>query len=134
MTVFVDTSAFYALLVRTESGHKPTRLAFESLLKKGTTLHTSSYILVETIALLQSRIGLNAVHDFDEDMVPLLTISWVDATLHRRALARLKRESRRRLSLVDCSSFEIMRSEGIDNALTLDRHFKDFGFKLLPKI
>jgi predicted nucleic acid-binding protein len=34
-------------------------------------------------------------------------------------------------SLTDCSSFLIMESEGIEAALTYDRHFEQAGFQAL---
>ena len=41
-------------------------------------------------------------------------------------------ENRRRLSLVDCVSFEFMRRQGISDVLGLDRHFEEAGYRLLP--
>ncbi len=37
-------------------------------------------------------------------------------------------QSRRRLSLVDCSSFEVMHRRGIDRCFAFDRHFRQQGF------
>lgn len=132
MTVFVDTSAFYALLVRTENGHGAVRDAFETQLEAERPLHTTSFVVVETMALLQRRIGLAAARDFDEDILPVVRVHWVDDTISRRGLDRLWREDRRQLSLVDAVSFELMRSLGIGAALALDPHFAEAGFRVLP--
>lgn len=35
-------------------------------------------------------------------------------------------------SLTDCLSFIIMEKQGITTALTLDRHFVQAGFQILP--
>ena len=54
-----------------------------------------------------------------------------------RAQARLQDRftaGRRRLSLVDCTSFEIMRRHGITAALSLDADFAQQGFRLLPPV
>jgi predicted nucleic acid-binding protein len=40
--------------------------------------------------------------------------------------------ARRRLSLVDCTSFEVMRRLGITSAFAIDRHFVEQGFEVLP--
>ena len=58
-------------------------------------LVTTSYVLVETTALLQHRIGLAAVRDLDQHVVPLLAVRWVDANLHRKGMRRLNRADRR---------------------------------------
>ena len=40
----------------------------------------------------------------------------------------------RKLSLVDCASFETMRRLGIQKVFTFDRHFADQGFQVLPTL
>lgn len=132
MSVFVDTSAIYALLVRTERGHAETGTAFERLLEAPRSLISSNYVMVETVALLQRRIGLHAVHDLQSRIAPLLTIRWIDEALHRRASERLLRTDKRGVSLVDCSSFTIMDAEGIEEALSLDRDFEVEGYRVSP--
>ncbi|MFO8072954.1 MAG: PIN domain-containing protein [Polyangia bacterium] len=129
MSVFVDTSALYALLVGTEQGHAEVAEAFERAAGRGRKLLTSSYVVVETTALLQHRIGMPAVRDLHLRILPLLEVEQVSAGLHRKAVERLLREDRRRLSLVDCASFELMSSRGIAEALTLDEHFQQAGFE-----
>ncbi len=132
MSVFVDTSAFYALLVRTDAAHETVRPAFARLLTSGRPLWTTSFVLVETMALLQHRIGLEASRDFDEDVLPIVRVQWVDEHLYRLGIDRLWREDRRHLSLVDAISFECMRHQGIDTALAVDPHFAEAGFIVLP--
>ena len=133
MTVFADTSALYALLVRTEEGHAAVATAFSRLLQSRRSIVTSNYVVLETATLLQRRIGLSAVRDFDERIVPLLAVRWITEPLHRRALDRLVRADRRGISLVDCTSFEVMEGESISEAFVLDRDFADAGFRLLPR-
>ncbi|MCU0531610.1 MAG: PIN domain-containing protein, partial [Syntrophales bacterium] len=109
MRVFVDTSAFYALLDRDDDNHARARSAWTGIVENGTVAVTSSYVLVETVALLQSRLGLEAVRAFEEAMVPVLHVEYVTGELHKLGMAALLVAARRRLSLVDCVSFEIMR-------------------------
>ncbi len=134
MSVFADTSAFYALLVRTDEAHAPVRAAFTSLVESGRSIWTTSFVIVETMALLQHRIGLAAARDFDEEILPLARVCWVDEELYRRGTERLWREDRRGLSLVDCVSLEFMKREGLTTALAVDRGFQDAGFEVLPGI
>jgi predicted nucleic acid-binding protein len=132
MSVFVDTSALYALLVKTEDGHKEVSEAFCDLAESGRRLVTSNYVLLETTALLQHHFGLEAVRDLEEAIVPLLDILWISEAQHRRALEGLFRRDRRSVSLVDCASFHLMDMEGIRDALSLDSDFSREGFRLLP--
>ena len=133
MSVFADTSGMYALLVGSEDGHAGLVRAFRHVLAANRPLWTTSYVLIETIALLQGRIGLEPVRDFDEHVFPLLSVEWVSEDLHRRGARRLSMENRRRLSFVDCVSFEFMRQQGISDVLGLDRHFEEAGYRLLPQ-
>ena len=132
MSAFADTSGLYALLVGSEEGHADLVRAFRNILTESRPLRTTSYVLIETIALLQSRIGLESVRDFDEHVFPLLSVEWVSEDLHRRGARRVSMENRRRLSVVDCVSFEFMRQQGISDVLGLDRHFEEAGYRLLP--
>ncbi len=132
MSVFVDTSALYALLVETEEDHRAVVRSFEQLLRKGRSLFTTNHVVVESAALLQHRFGLAPVRDLVDRLLPVVTVRWVTETLHRRGLARLVARDRRQLSLVDCVSFEFMEEEGIQQALALDRDFEDEGFDTLP--
>lgn len=132
MSVFVDTSALYALLVRTEERHSDIVAAFRDALEDGQTMWTTSYAVVETIALLQHRFGLAPVRDLVQHLIPALSVDWVSGVLHRKGLERLLKEDRRQLSLVDCVSMEFMRQEGVRDVLALDPHFAEAGFRLLP--
>lgn len=131
--MFVDTSVLYALLVATEEDHASVVATLRRLVKSKRPLVTSNYVLLETAALLQHRFGVTAVHDFEERIVPLLRITWISAELHQRAVERLLRTNRRELSLVDCSSFEVMGSGGIREAFTLDPDFATAGYRILPR-
>jgi predicted nucleic acid-binding protein len=131
LTAFIDTSALYPMLVRTDARHTDVVRAFERIAKRGQTLWTTSCVLLEATALLQHRVGLSAVRDLWDAIVPVCSVEWVSAALHRRGLDRLYREDRRKLSLVDCVSFEVMRDKGIEAVLAVDPHFEQLGFRLL---
>jgi predicted nucleic acid-binding protein len=119
-------------LVKTETAHESVRAAFARLLDTDQPIWLTSFVLVETMALLQHRIGLDAARDFDEEIVPSLSVYWVDDDLYRRGTERLWKEDRRQLSLVDCVSFELMKLKGLTIAFAIDPHFQEAGFKLTP--
>ncbi len=118
------------LLVRSEEGYSEVAETLSRLVETGRMLATTSYVLVETA--LQHRFGLAAVRDLDTRVVPVLRVHWVGEDLHRRAVERLFKTDRRRLSLVDCASLVVMDAEGIQEALALDRDFEEQGYRLIP--
>jgi predicted nucleic acid-binding protein len=132
MTIFVDTSAFFAVFDNDDSRHEAAREIWTRLVTEEATLITTNYVLVETSALFQRRFGLPALRAFYEDVVPLLSIEWVGEQLHTAAMGAVLTAARKKLSLVDCVSFQIMREQGIRAAFCFDRHFREQGFELLP--
>jgi predicted nucleic acid-binding protein len=132
MRIFIDTSAFYALLDRDDRNHQRARSAWIDLLSNENTFLTSNYVLVETFALLQHRLGIEAVRGFQNDILPLVNIEFVLSEIHRSAVSALLAVLRRNLSLVDCVSFEMMRTLEIKTAFVFDPHFKEQGFDILP--
>ena len=133
MSMFIDTSAFLAVLNANDRFHPPARHTWNEILSSDTTLFCSNYILLETTALLQHRFGLEAVRLFEKDVLPIIEIVWVDETIHKQGMSALLVANRRDLSLVDCTSFEIMRQMGLETAFTFDPHFREQGFKVLPE-
>ncbi len=130
MTVFVDSSALYALLDADDANNGRATRSFTSLL--GTDrLTTHSYVCLETTALLQRRIGLAAVRALVDDVLPALSVEWVDEQLHRAATSACLAAGHRDVSLVDWTSFELMRRRGITTALAYDDDFTLQGFALV---
>lgn len=133
MTTFVDTSAFYALLSAEDPSHPAASVAWASIQERHDTLITTSYVLLETVSLIQRRLGMQAAREFHADFIPLLTVSWVDSQRHARAMDALLIIGRRDLSLVDCVSFEAMRAMDVDTAFAFDGHFAQQGFTCIPE-
>jgi uncharacterized protein len=128
--VFVDTSAILALLNPLDESHGAARSVFAKLESSEARLVTSSFVLVETYALLARRLGLEAVVAFRREFAPLLDVVWVGSTLHESGLDLLLDRGLRDLSLVDAVSFLVMREHRIDEAFAFDRHFRAEGFSL----
>lgn len=129
---FADTSSLYALLDAENVAHGLAAEAWAALREANGKIATSSYVLLETVSLVQSRLGLDPVRDLMAGIAPLLTVEWVDRETHEAAVAALLAANRRDLSLVDCVSFEVMRRLGIRRAFTLDEHFREQGFEVVP--
>lgn len=133
MSTFIDTSAFLAVLDADDAHHEGAKAAWHKLLASDAPLFTSNYVLVETFALLQNRLGMEAVRMFREDVIPALDLLWVDEAMHTAGMSALLAAKRRKLSLVDCVSFEAMRSAGTKTAFTFDGHFREQGFVCIPR-
>ncbi len=133
MNIFIDTSAFLAVLNASDQFHPAAKQSWDEALASDATLFSSNYVILETTTLLQHRFGIEAVRLFTGDVLPILEIAWIDEPIHKQAMSALLAANRRNLSLVDCTSFEIMRLVGLDMAFTFDPHFNEQGFGVIPK-
>ncbi|MDP8970577.1 MAG: PIN domain-containing protein [Actinomycetota bacterium] len=132
MTTYVDTSALYAVIVADDPDHERAATALRALRAGDERLLTTSYVLVEAAALLQSRIGLPAVRTLHERLRPVLDLFWVDADLHDEAMSALLAADTRGLSLVDWVGFTLMRRRGLARAFAFDDDFASEGFVAVP--
>lgn len=133
MNVFIDTSGFLAMLDADDDNHLKAKEEWSEIVSSGANLISNNYILVETFALVQNRLGTEAVRALQDDILPVVHIAWVDEITHKKAVSALLVASRRKLSLVDCVSFETMRQLGLKFAFTFDIHFREQGFRCIPR-
>lgn len=130
--VFVDTSALYAVLDADDARHGAAARSWTRLLDgiaDGRSVGlTHGSVIVEASALVQRRLGMRAVRALLDRLVPPLTIHWIDAELHARAVSALLAADRRDVSLVDWTSFELMRARGVSAAFAYDDDFAAQGF------
>jgi predicted nucleic acid-binding protein len=128
--IFVDTSALLALGDTADPGHAHAAHTLPRLLDARERLLTTSYVELEACALVQRRLGMDAVRDLYAHL-DVCDIHRIDAGEHASALAMLFDQDRRKLSLVDCASITFMRRRNITHAFAFDKHFTGFGFTLV---
>ena len=130
--VFVDSSAQLPLLNDSDPLHAEATSHWHRLLDGivagETAAVTHSGVVLEAVSLVQRRMGIPSVRRLNDRILRVLHIVWVDEELHSRALAAMLAADRRRVSLVDWMSFELMRSRGITYALAFDAHFAERGY------
>lgn len=130
MATFVDTSAFYAHFEAADEHHERAVRTWDELLE-GERLVTHNYVLLESGALLQSRLGTLPVRQLHEEFVPVLDVHWVSPEEHEDAFRAVAASGSKAVSIVDRVSFLVMRRSGITRAFTFDRHFADEGFEVV---
>ena len=131
MTVFVDTSALYALLDADDEQHARAAAALRALRERGVELVTHAYAVVETSALAQRRLPAGAQRALFEGLLAVVDVATVDPGLHAAAVAALL-IAPSAPSLVDQVSFALMRERGIDSAFAFDDDFAKAGFAVVP--
>lgn len=127
--IFMDTSAIYALADKSDPNHATAYKKFDLASKSGEIFLLHNYLLVESAALLQARLGLPSALLFLKD-AKSFEVEWVDMELHEEAVRELERIGKRGISLVDCTSFIVMRRRGVEKVLAFDPDFSNQGFTI----
>jgi predicted nucleic acid-binding protein len=102
-----------------------------ALLSEGQDCVTNNYVVLESIAIIQKRLGMEAVQELSENLLAHVHIEWVDEAQHAQVLRTVLETNRRQLSFVDCSAFETMRRLDIETVFTFDSHFREEGFQVI---
>lgn len=129
--LFIDTSAFYALMDLSDKKHQKASGLWVIFLDENRYLKTSNYIVIETLALLQSRLGFDAANLWQKDILDIVDVLWIDQNMHKIAFDLWLSLGRRKLSFVDCTSFVTMRHNHIEDVFCFDRHFAEQNFNIL---
>jgi uncharacterized protein len=129
-SVFVDTSGFYAELDGTDPCHAEASEAFARVLAGAWKLVTTNYVMHESWAVIQARLGWDAVDAWRDRLVTRCEVAWITPELHDLGEARCRQARHRNLSLTDCTSIEVMRKRGIRDVIAFDEHFRREGFAL----
>lgn len=132
MNIFIDTSALLAILDRDDKNNPKALEVWKRIASPEYNLFCTNYVLVETFALVQHRLGMKAARVFAEDILPIISIEWVGESEHRASMSAFLAAGRKRLSFVDCVSFETMRNLGLKTAFVFDSDFQEQGFDCLP--
>ncbi len=125
--IFLDTSGIIALAMPTDIYHAQALSMMQSADTNGAEFLLHNYVIVEAVALLQRRIGLDAAMLFMRS-TELFHVVWVDAEMHTQAINALELSAKSQLSLVDVVSFQVMRKHGCHEFIGFDKHFLDAGF------
>lgn len=133
VSVFVDTSALFALLDDDEVNHRDAVAIFGAM-PPTTDLVTTNYVVIETISLVRRRLSAAQETRLIDDLLPAIRVVWVDEAVHRNGMATY-RVAGRSSSIVDHVSFAAMRSASITHAFAFDGDFELQGFiQLSPPV
>lgn len=133
MSVFVDASAFFALLNRRDRFYQEAVEISKLLAEREEVLFTSNYTLAETYTVLRSKMGVAIASRFAQEMsAGSIRVLWVDEEIHGRGLEIfLFRDEPDDLSFFDCVDLAVMERFAIDRAFSFDSHFGILGIPLV---
>lgn len=130
--VLFDTSAFFAIYSDTDQFHSQAASALGQLADTEPELWTTSYTLVETMALLHRRLGFESIAKFSEWCRGTLETFWVDSRVHNEAWDRYLSSQGQGLSFVDWTTAIASYRLGA-HVFTFDSGFARQGLPTVPR-
>ncbi|MDP2900556.1 MAG: PIN domain-containing protein [Candidatus Bathyarchaeota archaeon] len=136
MNVFLDTSAIVAVINTRDASHAEAADVMSRILRREiplTRFVTTEYVLNETLTFINCTLKRHELAVSTGEAIlnsNFIEIFRIDDEVFRRSWELFRRSEE--LSFADCASFALMEHLGIDQAFTMDDHFRRMGFKLLP--
>ncbi|HEX3243872.1 MAG TPA: PIN domain-containing protein [Chloroflexota bacterium] len=126
--IFVDTSFWAGLRGRRDNRHDAAIQAWRKFGRE--RLVTSNLVRGETWTLLRRKAGFRVAVDFLDTVEASLAVAvlQIEADIEETALAWLREHDEREYSYVDATSFMLMQSLRIREALAFDGDFSAAGF------
>ena len=124
--VFVDTSAWYALVDKSDHDH---RSALNSVRNLTRPLITTNYVLDETLTLIKVKLGPRIAIEFgrklwNQELAMRIPVIKKD---EQKAWDLFSAYDDKGFSFTDCTSFAVMERMKIDTAFVFDEHFTQYG-------
>ena len=135
--IFVDTSAFLAIVNEKDKNHVAAKQFLEEI-KKGNIrikkIITSDYIIGETLTRIRYSVGHREAVEWGKDILASKVVEKIEIESEIFGLAweLFLTYDDKKLSFTDCTSFALMKKRGIEKVLSFDEDFNRLGFVLLP--
>ena len=127
--VFVDTSALYALLDRSDKYHEAATNTLEEVSKRRTEPLLTNFVVAECHALLLSRLGADVARKWLLGNIwPLERVTIEDEARAEQIIARYTDKT---FSYTDATSFAVMERLGLETAFAFDPHFRQYGLQVI---
>ncbi len=132
--IYVDTAAWVSAADSADISGSLVRQTRDRWLSEGGILVTTDYVVDETLTTIRFRLGLDAAEAWWRQIEgsTRLRMESVGAARRERARSIFFRYRDQDFSFTDCCSFVVMRELRIRRVLTLDHHFRQMGFEVVP--
>ncbi len=130
--VFVDTSAYYGLVDRTDNNH-PDAVTISNQLTAGRYHQlTTEFVIAELHALVLGRLGrdtaLKVLDELEQSSTEIISVTHSDLSRAREIIRTYRDKD---FSLTDAISFAVIERLAIPVAHSFDKHFVQFGLQVL---
>lgn len=136
--VFLDASAWIAVLDEKDKNYSSARKYFEKLLEQRTRLITNNLIIDDTLQYLKVLYGNVFAQKFlatiDESAMSVkLVVDWVSRRVRRNALEGFLKNSNSDLQLKHFFIYESLKRKKVDIVFSYDQNLKHFDYPVMPQ-
>lgn len=123
-----------ALADAADPDHDRARTFRDEWLRTGGRFVSTDFVIDETLTLIRMRLGLDAAERWWLQVEGSARVTWerIDEGRSENARHWFFRWRDKEFSFTDCTSFVVMRERRIRRVLTMDRHFAQAGFEIVP--
>jgi len=132
MRIFIDTSAFIALMVSSETWHQKCAEKYQEYSRQNALFYTNDLVLAELYTRLVYDFSKQVCKQVVKEIKKLqeqgfLHIFQLDAGLLNQAESAMLRFAEHKLSFTDAGIYSLVKLYGLDEVFTLDSDFKKVG-------
>ncbi len=133
--VFIDTSAYVALVRIADGQHQQARHIMDRIVGARVRLFITNFVIAEIHAFLVTRSGIPLATRFVREVgQSTINVVRVGVEDEERAKEIILQYNDKDFSYTDATSFAVMDRLDIQYAFSFDHHFRRFGFILLPDL
>ena len=135
--IFVDTSAFLAILNEKDNNHNAAKTFLEGI-KNGKVrvkkIITSDYIIDETLTRIRYSVGHKEAVKWGKDILASRVVEKMEVgkEIFELAWEIFETYEDKKLSFTDCTSFALMKKRNVEKVFSFDKDFETMGFSLMP--
>jgi predicted nucleic acid-binding protein len=135
--IFVDTSAFLAIVNEKDNNHIAAKTFLEGIKNdkvKVKKIITSDYIIDETLTRIRYSVGHKEAVKWGKDILASRVVEKIEVgkEIFELAWEIFETYEDKKLSFTDCTSFALMKKRDVEKVFSFDKDFKNMGFILMP--
>jgi len=139
LKVFIDTSAFIALLISSENWHQQIVNQYQDYKERNTFFFTNYFVLNELYTRLiydfnktKCEKAINKIRKLKEE--GKIGIFEIDPILFKKSERAFLKFSEHKISFTDATIYICVKEYKLDEVFSLDSDFKKIGLKSAPSV